>query len=108
MDLASTFGPNFVEKIVHEFGIESESDDAKAYLIGQLAENISGRMLLEARKLIPEEKQDEFRTLIEKTEASAIERFLATYISDFQSFVRTEAQKEIERTKTYMLEETTG
>ncbi|MBI4068436.1 hypothetical protein HY413_03460 [Candidatus Kaiserbacteria bacterium] len=104
MNIVRNLAGDFAQHVVREFGIEAESDDAKAYLVGQLAENISGRVLLEATKLIPDEKQVEFSALAEGTDADAIERFLAPYIPDFQSFVRSETHKEIERTKAYMFE----
>ena len=36
--------------MIQEFGIEEESDEAKAYLLARLAENISGRTLFELSK----------------------------------------------------------
>jgi len=105
MNIPNVFGPDLVEKIVRDFGIEGEAEEAKKYLLGQLMENISNRVLFEAKKLVPTEKLTEFTELVEGSDADAIERFLAPYISNFQSFALSEAQKEIEQTKSYMLEE---
>ena len=105
MDVIQNLIGDFAQQAVREFGIEAESDDTKAYLIGQLAENISGRVLVEASKLIPDDKRAEFSALTEGSDVDAIVHFLMPYIADFQGFVQTEAQKEIEQTKSYMLEE---
>ncbi len=104
MNIVRNLAGDFAQQVVREFGLEGEADDAKAYLVGQLAENISGRVLLDATKLIPDEKRVGFSALAEGTDADAIERFLAPYIQNFQSFALSEAKKEIERTKAYVLE----
>jgi|SRR3989344_6162231 len=105
MDIQTMLENEFAQKIAREFGVEGESDETKKYLLGQLMENIAGRVLLEALKNIPEEKRAELTVLAEEGGHDAIADFLEPYIPDFQGFVRAEAQKEIEQTRAYMLEE---
>ena len=105
MDIQTMLTDDFTQKVIREFGIAGESDEAKAYLLAQLGDNIAGRVLLETQKMLPEGKRAEFNALVDGS-PDALVAFLQPYIPDFSQFVQTEAQKEIERTKEYMLEET--
>lgn len=105
IDIKNLLKSDFIQQAVRLFGIDGEPDETKAYLVDQLLENIAGRVFLEAGRVIPEDKRAEFNTLAESGEPDAIADFLAPYISDFPGFVRAEAQKEIDQTRSYMLEE---
>jgi len=105
MDLQNWLGNDFVRQTVRTFGIDAELDETKAYLVDQLMENISGRVLVETARTLPADKRAEFTALAEGNDSDAVVRFVTPYIADFEGFVRAEAQKEIEQTRAYMLEE---
>lgn len=105
MDIQNWLKNDFIAQCVNSFGIGSEPAEAQAYLLDQLMENISGRVLLETERMLPADKRAEFTALAEGNDSDAIVRFVTPYIADFQGFVKAEAQKEIEQTRAYMLEE---
>jgi hypothetical protein len=105
MNIDGILKDDLTQKLIREFGIEGESAETKASLLAQLGENISGRVLLEATKKVPEDQREAFFATIETSDLNSVKQFLQLYVSDFEQFVREEAQKEIERTKTYMHEE---
>lgn len=102
MDIKDLLKDDLAQVVIREFGIESESDEAKAYLIGKLGENIMGRVMLGVHDVLPETKRKEFETLLESGNPAALEKFIYPYIPNFDLFVQEEAQKEISRTKEYM------
>jgi len=105
MDIQNWLKNDFIARSVNAFGISAETAETQAYLVDQLMENISGRVLLETVRMLPEDKRPEFNALAEGNDADAIVRFVTPYIADFSGFVQAEAQKEIEQTRAYMLEE---
>jgi|CXWL01.1.fsa_nt_gi hypothetical protein len=105
MNLQDLLKDEFAQKVIREFGIEGEADETKAQLLAQLGENISGRILLKVSKILPADKRAEFEALVEGDNPEALRHFLSPYVEDFGALAQAEAQKEIERTKAYMLEE---
>ncbi len=97
--------PTLQQKIIREFGIEHETPEAQVYLLGKFAENVSNRIAYEVKKIIPQEKREEFDTLVAADDESVLKQFISTHVPNFEAFVQSEAQKEIDITKAYMLEE---
>lgn len=102
MDIKDILKEDVAQEIIREFGIEGESDEAQAYLIAKLGENILGRVILEIHGILPAARRSEFQALVERGDPVTLEKFIHPFIPNFDMFVRGEAQKEIVRTKDLM------
>ena len=102
MDIKDMLKDDLAQQVIKDFGIENESDEAKAYLIAKLGENIMGRIILEVHNVLPPARRKEFAAHIEKGDPAALEKFIYPYIPNFDLFVQQEAQREMARTKEHM------
>lgn len=102
MNIKDILKEDLAQAVIKEFGLEGESDEAKAYLIAKLGENIMGRIVLSVHTVLPPKRRPEFEQLLEAGDPAALEKFIYPYIPNFDLFVQQEAQKEIARTKEYM------
>lgn len=98
--LKELLGDETVQTIASELGISEESPEAQADFISQLGENIMMRLALETLKELPEDKRPEFETHMGSGDMEALKAFVLPYIPDWDKFVRREAEKEYELTKT--------
>lgn len=100
-------GDDIVQTIITELGIASEPAEAQVEAVSTLGENIMLRITLETLKQLPLDAHAEFERLQDSGDAEAMKAFLVPYISDWDKFVRREAEKEFEETKTriHMMEQ---
>jgi hypothetical protein len=98
--LKDLLGDEVVQTIASELGITEESHEAQAAFISQLGENIMLRIALEAIKEMPEDKRGEFEAHMGSGDLEALKAFVLPLIPDWDKFVRREAEKEYELTKT--------
>jgi hypothetical protein len=93
---------NFLRRVIETFGLEKESDEAKALLIARLCKNIAARVQSEVSAKLSPEQQKEFEVLLKGEDTRTIEQFISSHVGDFKKFVQEVAQKEVEKTKVRM------
>ncbi len=80
------------QDIVSELDIKDLPEQTRNDIVDALGQNVLEKVILELIKKVPEDKREAFNSMYDPEE---VKRFVSTYVSDYDAFVRGVVAKEI-------------
>ena len=83
------------DEVIAALGIEGLPQKAQEEAVAAVGETIMQAVTVAVLLRLPEDKQDEFKDLVDKNDAKGIDALLRAHIPDLDAFMQSEIQKEV-------------
>lgn len=87
--------PDIQETLAKELHLDEYTKEEQDTIVNALAGVIMKRALIDLTATLPEDKRDEFLSLVEGGDSKALGTFVEEYIPSFEKIVRTAVDDEV-------------